>query len=67
MRLGAIALGWTFDSFPRGRAMIAVAPLLPLWVLLCLAVNVVGALFDRLDRTGLYYGNVLVHARRPAS
>jgi len=66
--LGAIALGWTFDSLPReGRAMIALAPLLPLWVLMCLVVNAAGALLDRLDRTGLYYGNVLVRARRPSS
>lgn len=66
--LGSIALGWTFDTLPRGgRAMIAVAPLLPLWLLLCLVVNALGALIDRIDQTGLYYGNVLVHARRPAA
>jgi SAM-dependent methyltransferase len=64
--LGCIALNWTFDALPRGRrAMLAVAPLLPLWALMCLLVNGAGALLDRMDRTGLYYGNVLVHARRP--
>jgi SAM-dependent methyltransferase len=66
--LGSIALGWTFDLLPRGsRAMIAVSPLLPLWLVLCFVINGFGALLDRLDRTGLYYGNVLVHARRPAT
>ncbi len=66
--LGSIALNWTFDALPRGRrAMLVVAALLPLWALLCLLVNGAGALLDRIDRTGLYYGNVLVHARRPAA
>ncbi len=65
--VGAIVLGWTFDAMPRGgRAMIAWAPLLPLWALFCLAVNGLGWAMDRVDRTGLYYGNVLVHARKPA-
>ncbi len=65
--LGAIGLGWTFDALPRSRrGMLATAPLLPLWSLLCLAVNLAGAALDRLDRTGMYYGNLLVHARRPA-
>ena len=65
--VGAIVLGWTYDALPRGgiRAL-AIAPLLPLWLLLCLVTNVLGLLVDRVDRTGLYYGNVLVHARRPA-
>lgn len=65
--LGAIGLGWTFDALPRSRrGMLVAAPLLPLWSLLCLVVNLAGAALDRVDRTGLYYGNVLVHARRPA-
>ena len=64
--IGAIVLGWTFDSMPTSkRALIAVAPLLPLWMGFCLAVNLVGCVFDALDKTGLYYGNVLVHARKP--
>lgn len=66
--LGSIALGWTFDALPRrGLGMVALAPVLPLWVLLCLVVNGAGVFVDRFDRTGLYYGNVLVHARRPPS
>lgn len=65
--LGAIALGWTFDALPRGRrGLLLTAALLPLWSLLCLAVNLTGAALDRIDRTGMYYGNLLVHARRPA-
>ena len=64
--LGAIALCWTFDALPRGRRGLLTAPLLPLWSLLCLVVNLCGAALDRVDRTGLYYGNLLVVARRPA-
>ena len=64
--LGAIALGWTFDALPRGRrGRLLTAAALPLWSLLCLAVNLAGAALDRIDRTGMYYGNLLVHARRP--
>jgi SAM-dependent methyltransferase len=65
--LGSVFLCWTFDALPRGRrAMLISAPLLPLWSLLCLTVNVLGAALDRVDRTGMYYGNLLVRARRPA-
>jgi SAM-dependent methyltransferase len=65
--LGAIALCWTFDAMPRGRrGLLLTAPLLPLWSLLCLVVNGAGAALDRVDRTGMYYGNLLVVARRPA-
>lgn len=66
--LGAIALSWSFDAMPRGgRGMLLVAPLLPLWALLCLAVNLAAIGLDRVDRTGMYYGNLLVRARRPAA
>ena len=62
--LGSIFLCWTFDALPRGRrGMLISAPLLPLWSLLCLTVNVLGAALDRVDRTGMYYGNLLVRAR----
>ncbi|MGI8624271.1 MAG: methyltransferase domain-containing protein [Solirubrobacteraceae bacterium] len=64
--LGAIALGWVQDSARTSRArMLAFGALLPLWLLVCLVVNVLGGLLDRVDPTGLFYGNVLVHARRP--
>lgn len=64
--LGAIALSWSFDAMRRTRrATLLSAPLLPLWTLACWAVNVAGITIDRLDRTGMYYGNLLVHARRP--
>lgn len=67
--LGAIALGWTYDALPRdsGPGMLAFLALLPVWLMLCLAVNLAGVTIDRLDHTGLYYGNVLVHARKPPS
>jgi SAM-dependent methyltransferase len=64
--LGGIFLSWTFDAMRRTRATtLLTAPLLPLWTLMCWCVNVVGIAADRLDRTGMYYGNLLVHARRP--
>lgn len=66
--LGAILLGWTFDAMPASTAArVAMVPLLPLWLAFCLLVNRVGWIFDRFDKTGLYYGNVLVHARRRIS
>jgi SAM-dependent methyltransferase len=65
--LGSIFLCWTFDALPRsGRGLLVAAPLLPLWSLLCLTVNALGAALDRVDRTGMYYGNLVVHARRAA-
>jgi len=64
--LGGIFLSWTFDAMRRTRrSTLLSAPLLPLWTLMCWAVNVAGISIDRLDRTGMYYGNLLVHARRP--
>jgi hypothetical protein len=65
--VGALLLGWTYDTLPKsaGGRMLMV-PLLPIWMSLCLIVNLAGLALDRLDRTGLYYGNILVHARRPA-
>lgn len=64
--LGVIALCWTWDAMPRsGLQMVLVAPFLPLWALLCLVVNLAGAAIDRVDRTEMYYGNLLAHARKP--
>ena len=66
--VGAIVLGWTFDALPRSPGgLIAVSPLLPVWMLFCLAANALGWFLDTLDKTGLYYGNVLLHARKPAA
>jgi SAM-dependent methyltransferase len=39
-------------------------PLMPIWLAFCAAVNAVGSLLDRLDRTGAFYANVLVLAER---
>lgn len=64
--LGVIGLCWTWDAMPRrGRGMLLVAPFLPLWALLCLVVNLTCAAIDRVDRSEMYYGNVLAHARKP--
>jgi hypothetical protein len=37
---------------------------LPFWLLLCVAVNTAGWLFDKLDSTGAFYHNVLLVLRK---
>jgi SAM-dependent methyltransferase len=46
-----------------GRVLKAL--LLPVWIVSCLVINVVGRLVDVIDRTAAYYGNVLVVLRKP--
>jgi SAM-dependent methyltransferase len=66
--VGALLLSWTYDALPKSAGgRLLVVPFLPIWMSLCLIVNLAGLALDRLDHTGLYYGNILVHARRPAS
>lgn len=38
--------------------------LMPLWILLSIIINAWGWLFDRLDRTGMFYSNVILVARK---
>lgn len=40
------------------------APLLPVWVLVCLVLNLGGLVVDRLDRTGAYYNNIMILLRK---
>lgn len=35
------------------------AILLPLWIVLCFCINIVGLCLDKIDSTGLYYNNLL--------
>lgn len=39
---------------------------LPLWIACTMTVNAIGWLVDRLDSSGLFYGNVLVVAAKPS-
>lgn len=39
--------------------------MLPVWIPFCFLSNAIGLLIDRLDRTGKFYSNVLIVARKP--
>lgn len=59
-------LSWVELTFNRTfPTRILKALLLPLWIVLSFVVNMIGAAVDWVDRTGAFYGNVLVHARKP--
>jgi len=64
--LGALWLNWIEHAIGRSRVLQLVrAPLLPVWILYCLLVNLVCRAVDLLDRTGAFYSNVMVVARKP--
>lgn len=64
--LGSLLLEWSYNALPRrGAGAVLTVLALPLWLGFCLAVNVAGGGVDRLDRTGLYYHNVVAHLRAP--
>lgn len=65
---GLLLLGWMDATTGRSRLLRLVRPvLLPVRMALSAAVNMAGLLWDRMDRTGAYYSNLLVVARkRPA-
>ena len=65
--VGVLALNWVELMAFRSRPALGLFMLfLPLWLPLCLAVNAVGWAFDRVDRTGACYGNVLALAAKRA-
>jgi SAM-dependent methyltransferase len=66
--MAVLFLGWIehVTSATLSRLLIRTM-LLPLWLSLCLVVNALGVMFDRLDGTGMFYGNVLVFATAPVS
>ncbi len=62
---GQLFLNWIDATLNRSRASrVAKAALLPLWLIICAAVNVAGWAFDGIDRTNAFYSNVLVLARK---
>jgi SAM-dependent methyltransferase len=64
--VGVLFLNWAEQTLTRtGVRLLALLAVLPAWMGFCAAVNSVGFLLDRLDQTSLFYGNVLVVARRP--
>jgi len=60
-----LLLAWLNGVWER-RAPLRVMklPLLPAWLAAALAVNILGLMLDTLDRTGAFYSNVMVVARK---
>jgi SAM-dependent methyltransferase len=67
--VGVLLLNWIELSMTSsGRRSMVLFAAFPLWIMTCAIVNVAGRALDRVDRTGAFYGNVMVVARtrRPA-
>lgn len=65
--LGALWLNWLEHLVGRSPALqVLRALLLPVWLLYCLAVNAAARAIDALDRSGAFYLNVMVLARKPS-
>lgn len=65
--MGTLFLNWLDQSLNLNRPLRLFRPLLlPLWLPLCLLVNVLALLMDVLDRTGSYYTNVLAVMKKDA-
>lgn len=63
--LGTLLLNWIDMNLSySATARILKGLLLPLWILLCAAINVSGWLLDKLDRTQAFYSNVLLVAKK---
>jgi SAM-dependent methyltransferase len=63
--LSTLFLNWVDRSLGQHRALRALRlPLLPFWIAMSLAVNLVGRSWDAVDRTGAFYGNLLVKAKK---
>lgn len=62
-----MVLNW-IEAATNGNKIsrIAKGPLLPVWLAFSFVVNMAGKLFDRLDRTDSFYGNVLMVFVKPA-
>ena len=64
--LAALLLAWIESSLTaRGAGLVALTALFPVWLAMCLMVNGLGLVLDRLDRTGRFYAEVVVVARKP--
>lgn len=62
---GLLLLGWMDAAVARSRLLRLARPVfLPARIVFCLAVNAAGWFWDRMDRTGGFYSNVLVVARK---
>lgn len=62
---GLMLLNWVDTSLNvRRSSRLAKAALLPVWIPLCGAVNLIGAILDRADSTHAFYSNILVVASK---
>jgi SAM-dependent methyltransferase len=62
---GMLLLNWVELTLTRSAAgSVALLLFMPLWIAFTALVNATGQLLDRVDRTGLFYGNLLVVATR---
>ena len=63
--VGTFCLNWVETAASRNRvASTLKAVLLPVWIVVTGITNLLGVGFDAIDRTGMYYSNVVLHARR---
>lgn len=63
--VGTLILNWLdlMQSYNTAAKIIRVL-ILPLWIPFCFIVNMIGALLDKADPTGLCYGNVMAVGRK---
>jgi len=63
--MGTLFLNWLDQSLNLNRPLRLLRPLLlPLWLPLCLVVNLLSLVVNLLDRTNCYYGNVFLVMRK---
>ena len=63
--IGVLWLNWCNTQMNLNRATVLLrGMLLPVWVVFCGMVNAMGWLLDKLDKTDVFYGNVLIVARK---
>lgn len=63
--LTILLLNWIEDSMNRNFiTRLLKAPLLPLWMLVSLVMNLLGFAFDRIDHTNAFYNNLLIVLRK---
>lgn len=63
--LGVLLLNWIQEMSSRNlfsRTLFVLAT--PIWILFTASINILGAVMDKIDRTGSFYHNVLVVARK---
>jgi SAM-dependent methyltransferase len=63
--LAILLLNWV-EQFLNGTYLTRIfkALMLPMWILVSLAINMVGLLWDRIDKTNAFYNNLLIVVRK---